>query len=80
MKPEATLSLTHKAHQIIGQDLTLCTPHGAQRRVYADWTASGRLYQPIEDRLLREVAPWMANTHTETSATGQAMSLAYARA
>jgi selenocysteine lyase/cysteine desulfurase len=48
--------------------------------VYADWSASGRLYQPIEDRLLREVAPWMANTYTETSATGQAISLAYARA
>ncbi len=73
-------SLVHIAHQIIGHDLTFSTPHGPQRMVYADWTASGRLYQPIEDRLLRAVAPWMANTHTETSATGHAMSLAYAKA
>lgn len=68
------------SRDVIGHDLVLSTPRGTQRMVYADWTASGRLYQPIEDRLLREVAPWMANTHTETSATGHAMSLAYAKA
>lgn len=48
--------------------------------VYADWTATGRAYAPIEQRLLRDVLPWMANTHTETSATGQAMTLAYQQA
>ncbi|WP_166652212.1 hypothetical protein [Roseateles toxinivorans] len=45
------------ARQVIGHDRTLITPHGSHRMVYADWTASGRLYQPIKDRLLREVAP-----------------------
>ncbi len=60
VEPEWTQSLTHMARQVVGHDLTLNTPHGPQRMVYADWTASGRLYQPIEDRVLREVAPWIA--------------------
>ena len=45
--------------------------------VYADWTASGRLYAPIEDFLRREVDPLVANTHTETTYTGVAMTRAY---
>lgn len=65
------------ARGVIGRDLELRTPHGTRRIIYADWTASGRLYRPIEELLLRDVAPWMANTHTETSATGHAMTLAY---
>ena len=72
--------LTALASLVIGHGLELHTPHGPQRMVYADWTASGRLYQPIEDRLQHQIAPWMANTHSETSATGQAMTLAYAEA
>jgi hypothetical protein len=35
----------------IGHDLTFRTPYGEQRLVYADWTASGRLYRPIEATL-----------------------------
>lgn len=65
------------ARGVIGHDLPLRTAHGTRRVIYADWTASGRLYRPIEERLLRDVAPWMANTHTETSATGHAMTVAY---
>lgn len=65
------------ARGVIGRDLELRTPHGTHRMIYADWTASGRLYQPIEELLLREVALWIANAHTETSATGRAMTLAY---
>ncbi|MCH8552302.1 MAG: aminotransferase class V-fold PLP-dependent enzyme [Natronospirillum sp.] len=42
-------------------------------RLYADWTASGRLYRPIEERLIEEFGPWMANTHTEDSLSGQFM-------
>lgn len=41
---------------------------------YADWTASGRLYGPIEARLSRQVGAYMANTHTEDSLTGRTMS------
>ena len=55
-------------HQINGQQLDI---------IYADWTASGRLYQPIEDYLTQELGPYVANTHTETNLTGSAMTHAY---
>ena len=48
--------------------------------LYADWTASGRAYGPIETTLRKEVLPLMANTHTDTNATGSAMTHAYAEA
>ncbi|WP_051207161.1 aminotransferase class V-fold PLP-dependent enzyme [Saccharospirillum impatiens] len=48
----------------------------AGNRLYADWTASGRLYRPIERRLLDIAGPMMANTHTEDSLTGQFMTRA----
>ncbi len=68
------------AHGVIGHDLTIPTPYGTQRVVYADWTASGRLYGPIEATLQRNFAPHVANTHTETSFTGHAMTVAYQKA
>ncbi|MEJ2045356.1 MAG: aminotransferase class V-fold PLP-dependent enzyme [Reinekea sp.] len=42
-------------------------------RIYADWTASGRLYRPIEERLSYLAGSMMANTHTEDSTTGAQM-------
>ena len=45
--------------------------------VYTDWTASGRLYHPIEEKMLHKFGPFVANTHTETSTSGAAMTLAY---
>lgn len=48
--------------------------------VYADWTASGRLYQPIEDFISQKVGPLVANTHTEASFTGAAMTRLYHQA
>jgi selenocysteine lyase/cysteine desulfurase len=65
---------------IIGRDLEIPGPNGHQRMVYADWTASGRAYGPIEERLRRDFAPCIANTHTETSFSGHAMTLAYQHA
>jgi selenocysteine lyase/cysteine desulfurase len=63
---------------IIGIDHTLVSPDGDDKPlVYADWTASGRLYGPIEDRIRKEIMPLVANTHTETSTTGMAMTYAY---
>lgn len=46
------------------------------QRLYCDWTASGRLYRPIEARLLEVAGPMMANTHTEDSYTGRFMTQA----
>ena len=62
---------------IIGIDETFMSPNGKQKIVYTDWTASGRLYRPIEDKLSNDFGPYVANTHTETSTTGAAMTLAY---
>lgn len=64
-------------NSIVGNDLTLPTPDGDIPVIYADWTASGRLYQPIEDYLLHELGPYVANTHTETTLTGSTMTRAY---
>ena len=63
--------------KVVGYDQEFRSPYGPQRILYADWTASGRLYQPIEDRMSRDLGPFVANTHTETNATGTAMTLAY---
>ncbi len=66
---------------IIGINHEIKTPyHEAIKIRYADWTASGRLYQPIEDRLHKKIYPMVANTHTDTSTTGQFMTYAYAQA
>ena len=63
---------------IIGINEEIQCPDGKSRKiVYADWIASGRLYAPIEDRLRTEIMPLVANTHTETSTTGMAMTHAY---
>jgi selenocysteine lyase/cysteine desulfurase len=63
--------------QTIGHDQRFTSPYGDQRIVYADWTASGRLYRPIEDRLRDQFGPFVGNTHSEASVTGSAMTLAY---
>lgn len=65
---------------IVGDDQTFDSPTGKKRIIYADWTASGRLYRPIEEKLLNDFGPFVANTHTETSVTGTAMTLAYHKA
>lgn len=65
---------------VIGNDLYFEGPYGRKKIIYADWTASGRLYQPIEGILTHDIAPYVANTHTETTLTGCAMTLAYKRA
>jgi selenocysteine lyase/cysteine desulfurase len=73
-------SLATFARGIIGHDRQIATPYGRKPMIYADWTASGRAYRPLEERLVRDVLPYMANTHTETSFTGQVMTQAYAQA
>ena len=62
---------------IIGIDTDILTPYGLKRLIYADWIASGRLYAPIEKRISEKIGPLVGNTHSESSATGKAMTDAY---
>jgi selenocysteine lyase/cysteine desulfurase len=66
---------------IIGQDQTIKTSkHNSIHLVYADWTASGRMYLPIEERICQKIFPFVANTHTDTNYTGSKMTYAYHKA
>ncbi|MBG42965.1 MAG: selenocysteine lyase [Aequorivita sp.] len=62
---------------IVGIEQEFDSPFGRKKIIYTDWTASGRLYAPIEEKMLKEFGPFVANTHTETSVTGTAMTKAY---
>ena len=62
---------------IIGIDQEFETPFGKKKIIYTDWTASGRLYRPIEEKLMNQFGPFVANTHTETTVSGTAMTMAY---
>ncbi len=62
---------------IVGINQEFISPYGKKEIIYTDWTASGRLYRPIEDKLLNEFGPFVANTHTETTVSGTAMTKAY---
>jgi len=65
---------------IIGVDATFETPYGKKPLIYADWIASGRLYQPIEEKIGKQIAPFVGNTHSESSHTGKLMTQAYEEA
>ena len=62
---------------IVGIDQIYPSPFGEKKMIYADWTASGRLYRPIEEKILNDFGPFVANTHTETTFSGSAMTMAY---
>ncbi|KAF2519170.1 aminotransferase class V-fold PLP-dependent enzyme [Flavobacterium salilacus subsp. salilacus] len=62
---------------IIGIDQEFDSPYGKQKIIYTDWTASGRLYRPIEEKIINDFGPFVANTHTETTVSGTAMTNAY---
>ncbi|MBD0833458.1 aminotransferase class V-fold PLP-dependent enzyme [Aestuariibaculum sediminum] len=64
-------------NNVVGNDQYFVSPYGKKKIIYADWTASGRLYRPIEEKLLNNIGPYVANTHTETSITGSVMTHAY---
>ncbi len=62
---------------IIGDSFSHPFPNGSRKILYADWAASGRLYRPIEEYIINELGPYVANTHTETTLTGTVMTSAY---
>ncbi|WP_075603353.1 aminotransferase class V-fold PLP-dependent enzyme [Saccharicrinis aurantiacus] len=62
---------------VVGSDKCIETPFGTKKLLYADWVASGRLYHPIEDAIVNKVGPLVANTHSESSYTGETISGVY---
>ena len=62
---------------IIGLGQCFESPQGKRKIIYADWTASGKLYKPIEEKLLAEIAPFFANTHSESTYTANLISNSY---
>ena len=58
---------------IIGRNMPFETPFGTRPLVYADYTASGRAVDFIED-YLQYILQFYANTHTEDVFTGKTMS------
>ncbi|WP_342431861.1 aminotransferase class V-fold PLP-dependent enzyme [Neobacillus sp. FSL H8-0543] len=63
--------------QVIGINQEFETPFGKKTIIYADWTASGRLYRPIEQKISEVFGPFMANTHTESNITSLMMTGIY---
>ncbi|CAM3473724.1 aminotransferase class V-fold PLP-dependent enzyme [Flavobacterium chungbukense] len=64
----------------IGVNHSFESIYGTQNLLYADWIASGRLYFPIEEVMLRKIGPMIANTHSFSSQTGKASTYAYQHA
>lgn len=56
---------------VIGEGLPITTPFGERPLIYADYTASGRSLQFIEEAIAQRVLPYYANTHSESSYTGR---------
>jgi|GEM_PF-3000488 len=57
-------------NQIVGNDLLFDTPFGERHLLYADYTASGRGLQTIEEKIWN-IEKSYANTHTEDDYSGK---------
>lgn len=62
---------------IIGNNQLFKTQYGLKQMIYADWTASGRLYHPIEAKIAYELGPYFGNTHTDSTITSKTTSAVF---
>ncbi|RPH94709.1 aminotransferase class V-fold PLP-dependent enzyme [candidate division KSB1 bacterium] len=69
--------IDHVRARVIGAGASLQTPFGVKPLRYFDFIASGRFHRDVEDELSERVLPYMANTHTSSSATGHRMTEYY---
>lgn len=56
--------------EMCGNGVTFETPFGKRQITYADFTASGKPLEFIEDYISQNVLPMYSNTHTTSSVTG----------
>ena len=67
---DAALTIGLIQTSIIGGNQAFQSPFGPRPMVYADWTASGRALDFVEDYMCNQVLPFYGNTHTTSSITG----------
>jgi selenocysteine lyase/cysteine desulfurase len=65
--------LARLSADLIGSDAKVIGPFGPKILVYADYVASGRAMHSVERFVLERVLPYYANSHTEASYCGAAM-------
>ena len=58
---------------LIGRGMMVDGPFGEKPMLYADYVASGRAVRQIEEAILEHVLPIYANSHTESSWCGEAI-------
>ena len=58
---------------LIGDDIEIKGPFGRIRLIYADYVATGRALEQVEDFICQRVLPYYANSHTEVSYCGSFM-------
>ncbi|MEP2707339.1 MAG: aminotransferase class V-fold PLP-dependent enzyme [Roseibium sp.] len=58
---------------VIGEGISIEGPFGKRELIYADYVASGRALRQIEEFVMEEILPVYANSHTEASYCGSAM-------